>query len=460
MAENAVKSKAGRPKGSKDKSGLPRILDKEILKISQDWGLYLSWIGANYRLEFSQQSVPFNIKLKMLDHPQLKAAVMMTQGLIAQAQWEWECKDKPEIAEYANLVFSPHWWDIAGIIVGAKNFGFAPCEKIFEVKTWDGWGDVVTYKEVKYINPSTVQMWTDRNGRYAGFSQQVLNVNDRVGTEKTFWFVHNSKQAILKHNPYWGWPDLDKGCYDYWYSNVILWQMFLRYMARKAQPILLGFAPNVKSRFKKADGTYEDYNLLEYLHLVMNEIKEGSVVTIPYKESNTGKQTVDIKYLEGEKRVSEFMQALQASAENLLYSYLTPPAIFQKPSTTAGSYALVDAHVSLYIRYLNGFILTEAIPQIENNLIHPLVRMQYGEKAPLPSLRLSLLSDAEKKMMGDQIALAIRLGQLNINAEQTLRRLGLPIPDETNLQGKKLRGDGHEQRIPGEQSPDRITEGI
>jgi hypothetical protein len=458
MAENAVKSRAGRPKGSKDKSGIPRTLDKDILKISQDWSLYLSWIGSNYRLEYAQHSVPFNIKLKMLEHPQLKAAVMMTQGLIAQAQWEWECKGNPEIAEYANLVFSPHWWDIAGIIVAAKNFGFAPCEKIFQVENWSGWGDAVSYREIKYVNPSTVQMWTDMNGRYAGFSQPVLNVKERVGTDKTFWFVHNSKQAILKHNPYWGWPDLDKGCYDYWYSNVILWQMFLRYIDRMG-PFLFGFAPNITSRFKKSDGTYENYNLFEYLHLVMNEIKGQSVVTTPYKESNSGKQTVDIKYLEATKRASEFILALQASAEGLLYSYLTPPAIFQKPSTTVGSYALVDAHVSLYIRYLSGFILSEAIPQIEKNLIHPLVRMQYGDNAPLPKLRLSLFSDAEKKMMADEILLCIRSGQLIINAEETLRRLGLPIPDQTN-QGKEIRGDGHENRIPGEKSPDRIAEAV
>lgn len=458
MAKKTTKKKVGRPKGSKDSGKLPRGLSGEMLKISSAIDIHLVWFAGNYRLLYDQHSVPIDIKIKMLEHPQLKAAIMLSQALIANAQWEWECKEKAEIADYANRVFSPHWWDLSGIIIAAKNFGFAPCEKIFQVETWSGWGEAITFKEIKYVSPSTVNMWVDKNGRYAGFSQPSLNVDKRIKPEKTFWLTHNAKQGILKHNPYWGWADIDMGCYTFWYNNTILWQMFLRYMARKAHPILIGFAPPIIQKMKKGE-TWEEYNLMDYLHKIMMQIQEGSVLTLPFKETAKGNKMVDIKMLETERRVSEFIQALQATAENLLYSYLCPPAIFQKPSTTVGSYALVESHVSLFIEYLSGFILKEAIHQLEDNLIHPLVRMQYGQNAPLPKFRPSLLKEADKKMMSDQIALMIRAGELPIDAEETLRRLGCPLPIKVDPEGTpKIKGDGHERRIGGKKSPDRITE--
>lgn len=457
---------AGRPKGTKE--NLPRSFIIDQAKIGPDdaWrvgGLY--GFPGNYYQSFQTQRVAHHIKIKMLEHPLIKAALMLCQSLIGNVTWWFELKKNQEIADYCTELLKPHWHNLVDGVIQAKCFGFAPFEKILEIRTWPGKGEAIFYKELKFLDPSTVVMWVDENGRYAGFSQPSLNVDKRIKPEKTFWLVHNPKWALIVsgHNPYYGHPDMDQGTYIHWYNNYIVWQMFLRYVNRKVNPPTIAFSPNDYIRFKKSDGTSGEGWMIDFVHKAIQQLSEGSTAVFPFIESDkSGKNKIDVKLLEGEKRVSEFAQVLDLTGQQLFYSVLVPSSIFEKPKSTTGSYAMISAQVDIFLAYLTGSLLPEAQIQIKRQLIEPVVALQFGKNAPVPDFELSLPTEGVRQVLSDSLKLAIKEGKCVPDVEEISRRLGTPKPLKVDPEGssKRNKGGDHEGRTGGAEDPTRTGEEI
>lgn len=321
------------------------------------------------------------------------------------------------------------------------------------------------FEELKYLDPSTTVMWVDKNGRYAGFSQPSLNVQKRIKPEKTFWLVHNPKWGLVvsKQNPNYGHADIDQGTYIHWYNNYIVWQMFLRYVGRKVNPQTVAYAPTERIKFEKDDGTMEEGWMINYVHNAIQQLNEGSCATFPYvSDDKSGKNKISVGLLEGEKRVSEFSQVIDLTGQQLFYSVLVPSSIFEKPKSTTGSYAMISAQVDLFLTYLSGTLLPENKPQTLKQLIEPMVKLQFGNNAPVPELEMSLPTEGLRKVLSNLLTLSVKEGKCVPDVVEISRQLGIAKPIKVDPEGSTSRkkGDDHEGRIGGEGDPTRGAEEI
>ncbi|MBU1173052.1 MAG: hypothetical protein KKD44_26110, partial [Proteobacteria bacterium] len=175
-----------------------------------------------------------------------------------------------------------------------------------------------------------------------------------------------------------------------------------------------------------------------------------------------GKNKVDVKLLEGEKRVSEFAQVIDLTGQQLFYSLLVPSSIFEKPKSTTGSYAMISAQVDLFLTYLSGMLLPESKPQITKQLVEDIVQLQFGKNAPTPELMMSLPTEGLRKLLADLLTLSVKEGKLVPDVTEISRVLGAPAPLKVDIKGKPSKKDGgdHEGRIGGEEDPTRTAEGI
>lgn len=463
----AVKKKAGRPKGSTE--DLPRVLSAELSKLLSQGlvGFMGSWqMGGldQYTPIYRTERVAHYLKLKILEHPQVKAGITLCQALVGSLKWWFELKGQEDINEYVMKILESQWYNIVECIIMAKCFGFAACEKVFEIQTWEGKGDYIAYKDIKFLDPSSVVMHIDKNERYAGFSQPNLNVDKRIPLEKTFWLAHNPKQGLVinKHHPQYGHADIDTGTFTHWYNNMIVWQMFLRYVGKRVSPPVVGSAPWQKKRYKKEDGSWAYYDLMKTLHETLQKLTEGSVLVVPSIPDERGKNQVTVSLLESQQQTEEFLKVLYATGEQLFYSILVPPSIFEKPKSTTGSYAMITSQVEMFLEYLNGVIIPEAMKQIYDQLIEPMVKLQFGDTAPCPELKYSLLTEAMRKMLADQLVVMAKAGKWVADINETCHELGIPKPIKVDPEGSASgkEGDDHDERTPGKKDPDRVGEDV
>jgi len=415
-----------RPKGAKDKE--PRNLNREQAKVWNN--LVLFPYSGKYYLGYQQEDVPFYVKLKMLGHPQIKAGLRLAEAILCNTKWyhEGEGGEKLEIVEYADWVLEKRWHDMIASSLMARCFGFSAFEKVYAMESREGKGDYLTYEKIKYVNPSTVDLYVDENGNYAGFGQKVYDVG-RIPPEKTFWFVHQPQQGILRHHPLFGWSELDKDMYEVWYRNVIIWQMFVRYLAKKVSPPLIGYAPAMdRSKKDRVTGLTVWYNLMEELFNVAQKMNEGSVGVLPYEESEkSGEKKIDLKYLESTSKVEAFLQSLNATEAQLFYGLIVPPSIFTKlTSSAAGSYAMMESMVDIFLIMLKGTVNESFKNQVQEQITKDIVRRQFGEKAPIPHLHTTLETASVRKAINDTLTVAENLGKWCPDVDSYLKIMGLP----------------------------------
>lgn len=449
-----------RPRGSKDK--VPRNLGVELAQVDNQAYKYIE-ISQRYYIPYDQYEVPFYIRLKMLDHPQIQAGLTFAEAILSNTKFYHDFP-KPEkttteneILEYANWGLSDHWTEIVVGSLLARCAGFSPFEKIYTIETIPGKGDYLGYEKIKYIDPASVELYLDGNGNYAGFGQKRYNV-DRIPPEKTFWFTHRPQKATLRHNPLLGWPEFGKELYDIWYRNTIIWQMFVRFLGKKVNPPTIGWAPAETRKRKKADGTSETYNLMKVLHDVLQKLNEGSVVTLPYEVDEHGEKKVDVKYLESQRMVGEYLQALNSTEAQLFYGIFVPPSIFVKlTNSAAGSYAMMESMVDVFLMMLKGTVNLEIRQQVQDQLTADLVRRQFGDNAPIPILRTTLETASFRKALIDSLLVAEKNGKWVPDVDESLRILDMPKSAYFNPK-EQIGGVQNAGRVGGAKDPSRTGE--
>jgi hypothetical protein len=440
--------------GAKDK--VPRTIAGEMAVIDPFAKVYEVGPSNKYFLSNEWDDVTFPVRLKMLEHPQITAGLKFAEAIFCTVEWRHQGATD-EIREYADWAIAPHWIRIVNAVLMARVFGYTACEKVYTVQSREGKGDYLAYDKIKYLNPSTVDLYVDENGNYAGFGQKVYNV-ERIPPEKTFWYAHQPHRGVLRHNPLFGRSELGKDMYDAWYRDVITWQMFMRYLAKKVNPPTIGWAPGDNRRRKKTDGTWENYNLMKTLFEVMQKVNEGSSVVLPYESDEHGEKKIDLKYLESSKIVGEYLQALNATGTQLFYGILVPPSIFVKLTTSAaGSYAMVESLLDVFITMLKGTIAGEMNKQVKEQLTADLVRRQFGEKAPIPDLQISLETAALRKLIADSMNLEQKKGTYSPDIDKLSNMAGMPAPARFDPE-KPITGGGNAGRIGGKEDPGRVGE--
>jgi hypothetical protein len=305
-AKKALKlaSSVGGADGKHLAAAVSEALNEPDVREHTQIGTYLDQGLANVG-SYNPQRIPLSTKREMRRDAQIRFGLQAVKSPIQQAPLHFVCRSR-EVQQLLNDVFieSGFLTELLRTSLNAVDYGWQAHEQLWEVGDhevdWEmpnaeGGVDVKTKtypniflpRRFKDLDPSLVQLLKDKKGNFSGltfgaFSTPVTiqavkehitqNKVNVLRTDKVFLFT-----PIYEYQNLRGEGRLEWG-YDPWYWQRILYMIAMRWYERKADPPLVGYAPN-NTGIDEEDGTQRSNLLL--IGDAMGKLRSTGYVGLP-----------------------------------------------------------------------------------------------------------------------------------------------------------------------------------
>jgi len=331
----------------------------------------------------------------------------------------------PVMAEYVRVVLSGIWRTLmrnCGKTGSAR--GFAPHEVVWERREGihlvdgdrgmdqlvDGW----VISKLKDLSPDNVQaIEVDGLEQFTGY-KLLKPSGATLEAEKAFHFGLD-----MEYGNMFGTSALI-AAYEPWYRQQMLWDMFMRYMERRAIP------PTLVEYPAGTDETDQTPNWEKARALASGITTDDVAMWVP--SSPEGEPKWDVRFIEDSQRSQMYLEALNAHNTWILRGLLVPDTFFTQTQDT-GSLALSQTHAEAYMMMLDG-LLGDVVEAVQNQLVPRIVRYTFGPDAPVPTLTVSRFSDDMRAYLGELLKVAMQSGNAGISVVKIADLLGVPLEDD------------------------------
>lgn len=405
-------------------------------------GSYAGTRVTHVRNLLSRANVPTNgltptIVAKMRRHYQVSSGLIVQSLPLIRADWSIECEDdrirEQLTAAYRSIAFTLH-----RSMTRALWAGYSP-----NTLTWNRVEslNLLFPTEVRDLVPSTCEPAVDENGTLAGFVQKVGGaVDGEFDPIYSLWITEG-----LESGNYYGRSILDAAL-DPWADHAAIRAFHARYLERFGEPVVIARAPAGKTISNKAEielaiatgQTPPDPRLEDNLDaaLEMGEnLRHHTVVALPSSLlfGADGKPTGfawNLEFLEAKGgHGTDFLEAIRETDKRIGRAMFVPDLLTGN-GDTGGSVAnaLGATHRTVWTESVEGR-LDDYSRQITDQLLEPVRRLNYGDRAPAVRLVFSPLADDERDRLWSLVVALVDNGELPIDGRELAERYDLPVLD-------------------------------
>lgn len=362
-----------------DATAPPKPVEEQTGKQTDEGGI--GAIGTNtFGIDGYSPAPPASMRTfdQMRTNPTIALARAVATMPIKTAEISFEAKDDAEddAVKLVEDVIGSMWPRLLRQILLALDFGFAPFEKVWEVKEVDGKQRLV-YRKVKQLKPHITEILQTEDGSFAGLKQGKVTIAPQYcflfSNDVEFGDLRGRSRHLAALKPWWMWEQLcgKEGQY-----------------ATKIAAIL----PQVEypeGKSKDRNGTERDN--FELAEMVINRMCQGKGVTMPNTLARYAQDMlrngVDpsklkawvISFLETKGGAgAELGDRIRHKESLMLRGWLVP----ERSATEGqqGTKAEAETHGDLAVS-VAGLLLKDIIADVNAYLVDPLLVYNFGADA-------------------------------------------------------------------------------
>jgi hypothetical protein len=380
------------------------------------------WLGP-----YTPTRVPFWILKLMRDDPQLALGLLAFKSPFFGIEYRVE-GGSPATRRFVEKTFHerPVFWRVLSSILNAIDFGFQSHELLWELEDvtlesgpgFDGGFLPLAYvlRDVFDIDPERMaEIIVDEHGRLHAINVDGLT---RVPAEKLLHVVHD-----MEWRNHYGRSTL-KRAYQPWYWCNWLYAYLVRYMEGRADPPIIGTAPN---EYRYNPDVPKDQQVPTYCPDELNSqivrLRSGSACTLPFETDEKGNAKWKLEVLEDGGRVDQFLPAIEHLQALKLRALLMPEHVATQDNAV-GSYASSRVKLDVFFSNMEVVKRVLVLGSLNEGVVRPIVEANFGKRAPMPKFTASDLSRDSKELL----------------AQIVMKALDVPLvmPDGKQFQGAQL----------------------
>ena len=415
----------------------PRVIPDSVLKImSTDWSIGFAreiWLSAFHAVDYR------------VEGGTAKIAAFVEQ-CVERHRWQW-IEVMLRALDYGRQACELVWSaeDVAYTYAEADRPGEAAAREA----TLPG---AYVLGELRDLDPEAVEILADeKTGDYAGLRYEGIVVPGRktllVTNEPEFGGLLGRSLNVRAYNPWW-WANL-----AYLGLN--------RYLERKGDPPLIGFAPGEEV----ADARGNSQDPVHVTATGLANLKSGGAYVFPQEFDPDSKQPLyAVRALEVAERAPEFLSTIDRYEHNKKLAWLIPGSL-----GTGASFASDKVSQQLLHRMFDRRLQRLILDPLNKHVIPKLVRYNFGDvpASAYPRLAAGSMAENAREVFAELLRAAlnletiapdgraVRIAQM-IDWAKGLRTLNLPrvdaslIPDAPDMETGGFPTAGRPPRIARE----------
>lgn len=383
--------------------------------------IYLAWTPRYFNPDrLAAKKGGLVIYKNMREDDQVKACLRLKKAATTTSGWDIEVPIKDskvqekseEHKDFINYVFTQMEGTVEGMItsiLSAFDYGFSVHEMVYNYIDQGRFRGKIGLKSIRAKSPTRFTFEIDENGRLKQKGLLQRQDNGKYTPLPIDKFVIYTYQKEFDN--YYGESDL-KSAYRPWFIK----QNVLRFWAIYLEKFSIPIAKGQVTAGRVTDTQRDDFKSL------MQRIQAGMSVLMP--------QGMTLDLLESE-RIDRgvFNQAIEALNIAIARSILIPQMIGLVPAAGTGSYAKGDIELKMFDWILKD-INTNTQEVINEQLVRPLIDINYGEQEEYPRFVIKPLKEEDKQKIVAAWSEAVARGAVTVTVqtEKYLRDL-LKFPE-------------------------------
>lgn len=349
----------------------------------------------------------------MKGHYQINSSLSVLTFMMHQMEWHIEVDKKAPLGKRNEIIdhVGENLYDIWSRLVRAQSqalwAGYGPNALEWEN---DFTGRRVVLNKIKDLYPEDCRVhWkkvktpTNSLGRVNTFSiydgiNQWGSV-DPIPVENSYWYP-----LLMDNGNYYG-RRLLESAFQPWFFSTLMHLFANRYYERYGEPTPIGRAPYEDEI--TVDGKQVKGNVL--MGAIIQALRNRSAVVLPNERSAIGDETnpqfdYQLEYLESQMRGADFERYMTRLDEEMSLAMFTP--ILMMRTADVGSYNLGTQHSQVYQWMLNA-IAGDWAHYINHYIIAPMVRYNFGEKAPKTRIKFMKMGKIQTDILQSVVSTLI-----------------------------------------------------
>jgi hypothetical protein len=381
----------------------------------------------------------FETYRRMRGNPTVALARMVATAPIRTASWSVEVQDgsSDDMVALVQDNLQRLWPQFIKDVLFSLDYGFSPFEKVWIVQD-----SKLVYKKLKPLLVDKTKILVDAYGSFSGFRQDALDLEP----EKCFLFTHDGEAGDL-----YGRSRHENIRKDAWMPWIDTAEKRKAYVKKVSGTIPMIEYPEGVSK----DGTGQDLSNFEIAKKILSSLGTGDGVAMPNVfakyAGDLSKAGIDINqlkawqisFLETKGSHASGMTEIMRHCESLIMrGWLVPErtAIEGQYGTKAES----GEHAEIAL-LLADLLLQDIISAVNENLVNPLLYLNWGENATglvyvkksglAPELKL-FFRDIIKTVLTNPANVDLFLGMVDIDAllDNTEIPKAVEVVDANNIE--------------------------
>ena len=393
--------------------GKPRFTGETATSVDDIYGLH--WGAQKYNPDqLAAKKGGLGIYKKMREDDQVKAALHLKKAAILHPGWTIEGDDE-SLVEFAQTVFDEMEGTIEGAIrsiLSSYDYGFSLHEKVYRYIESGPFSGKIGIAALRQKSPTRIDFDVDPFGNIKPMGIiQTQHTGTRKPLDPAKFILHTYQQEF---DNYYGESDL-KAAYRFWFLKVNFFRYWGMYLEKFGVPMVWG---------KVTTPTVDAADQAKFRTIVAN-IQAGMSAVAP--------DNLDLNFLEPSQSGKEtFAAAIDVLNISIARSILMPQLVGLSPQGSTGSLARANVESDTLDMVLGGDS-REVEETINEQLIRPLIDMNFGKKEYYPQFQFKPMREEDKNAFVVAWADAVSKGAATSTPEteeHTRELLGFPEPTE------------------------------
>lgn len=400
-------------------AGKPRFTGETATSVDDIYGLH--WGVQKYNPDqLAAKKGGLGIYKKMREDDQVKAALHLKKAAIIHPGWTIEGDDE-NLNEFAEAVFDEMEGTIDGAIrsiLSAYDYGFSLHEKVYKYIESGPFAGKIGIAALRQKSPTRIDFDVDAFGKLKPMGIiQVQQTGTRKPLDPAKFILHVYQREF---DNYYGESDL-KAAYRFWFLKVNFFRYWGMYLEKFGIPLVWG---------KVTSATVDAADQAKFRTIVAN-LQAGMAAVAP--------DNLELNFLEPSQSGKEtFAAAIDTLNISIARSILLPTLLGLSAGQDKGSLARSQTESDTFDMVLGGDS-REVEETLNEQLLRPLVDMNFGKQESYPQFKFKPMRDEDKNVFVATWSEAVSKGAATSTPETEEHVRGLlGYPEATDAEKQKM----------------------
>lgn len=353
---------------------------------------------------FHSDKLPIEVMTRMREDGQVHAGLSAIKYPVLSSEYSL-IGDDDRTVQFVKDNLNTIYRRLLKSLLRSLDYGFSVCEIVYETR-----GDRIYVEDIVELHPDDIRFILDDYGYITDVEvrREIL-----IPAEKCIIYSHDSEFG----NPYGRSRLLP--AYQFWRTKELIYLFTNRYYERKGNP------PTVIQYPAGTKYYSDDSDILDEVLDIGAKLMENAVVAVPNLRDGFGNELWSIQHLMDDARGKMFIDYLEHLNKMILRSLIVPERVISQ-DVAVGSYSMAKVHLDIFLLSEDGLI-SEIAKCINEQLIKPLVELNFRERTDIPQLHIEKLSQQNKQLLSDILIEMIRDDKVTPNPDKISSALGIEI---------------------------------